>query len=67
MNESNPVTITRMALLALEALATSDASPFDKAAALKTAASAMENATIAQQSATAAASLFAKISRGGAS
>lgn len=49
MNETDPVAVTTLAGTILLALRDSDASAMDKAAALKTAAFAVEQAAIAQQ------------------
>lgn len=59
MNETDPIAILLLAKKVLEGLATTDASPADKIAALRVAASALEQANLAQQSATAIASIVA--------
>lgn len=48
MNESDPVAVLNLSSLALRALAETQASPGEKAAALRTAAFAVEQAATAQ-------------------
>lgn len=48
-NETNPLDVVTLAAKAIQALEDSQASPGDKAAALKTAAYAIEQAALSQQ------------------
>lgn len=60
MNETNPIDTLVLAVKVLEALATSQASPGEKAAALKVAAFAIEQAAVAQNLAVVMANIVDK-------